>query len=431
MSPKSQRVLVIGAGMAGLAAARRLAESGIPVMVLEARNRVGGRIHSLREDNEIIELGAEFIHGRPPELWRLIREAHLDAYQVDGCDFCHEGGKLGDCSEQGDTFKFLEGLESWKGPDMAFADYPPLKELSLEQRQQVIHFVQSFNAADYRRIGVHALAVQQDAEDKIDGERTYRIRGGYGCLPNFLAEKLRKAGGRIELSTLVDRIAWGRGEVKVQARAHGETMQYSAGRVIITLPLGVLHQRSVEFQPPPCSLAYADQLCMGHVCRFTLQFRERFWADHSSINLPRLSFLFAYDAMPPVWWTAHPIESHTLTGWIGGPRSASFDQFTREQVGDAACRELSRIFSIPLEYLRAQLIRCASHDWQNDPFSSGAYSYVPAGGLEAILKLVQPVENTLFFAGEHTDTTGHWGTVHAAIRSGHRAADQILSNPVP
>ena len=418
--------------MAGLAAARRLAESGIPVMVLEARNRVGGRIHTQREGNEIIELGAEFIHGRPPELWRLIREAHLDAYQVDGQNVCYEGGKLEGCSELGGTFKFLQGLKEWKGPDIAFADYPPLGKLSPEKREQVIHFVQGFNAADFRRISVHALAVQQDAEDKIGGDRAYRIKGGYACLPNFLAEKLRKAGGRIELSTEVERILWGRGGVKVQARAHGETLQYSAGRANITLPLGVLQQRSVEFQPPPRALAYADQLCMGPVRRFTLQFRERFWADSSaSIHLPQLSFLFAHDAMPPVWWTAHPVESHTLTGWVGGPRSTCFDQFTREQVGDAACQELARIFSMPLEYLRAQLIRCASHDWQTDPFSYGAYSYVPAGGLEVILKLVQPVDSTLYFAGEHTDTTGHWGTVHAAIRSGHRAADEILSAARP
>jgi monoamine oxidase len=158
-----------------------------------------------------------------------------------------------------------------------------------------------------------------------------------------------------------------------------------------------------------------------------LLFHERWWAEHQDLKLPRLSFLFAHDAMPPVWWTAHPWETPTITGWIGGPRSASFNQCTREQVGDLACQELARIFSMRLDYLRTQLICCATHDWQTDPFSCGSYSYVPVRALDAVLELATPVENTIYFAGEHTDLTGNWGTVHAAIRSGQRAAQQILA----
>ena len=92
-----------------------------------------------------------------------------------------------------------------------------------------------------------------------------------------------------------------------------------------------------------------------------------------------------------------------------------------------ACQELARIFSLPIAYLRGQLIGCATHDWQTDPWTCGAYSYVPAGALETVLKLATPVADTLYFAGEHTDVTGHWGTVHAAMRSGIRAARQALS----
>jgi monoamine oxidase len=170
---------------------------------------------------------------------------------------------------------------------------------------------------------------------------------------------------------------------------------------------------------------------MGPARRFTLLFRERWWAEHDQVRLPKLSFLFAQDAMPPVWWSAHPEESRTLTGWIGGPRSIAFDQCTREQIGDAACQELARLFALPLAYMRGQLICCATHDWQTDPLSCGAYSYVPAGALDAVLKMATPARETLYFAGEHTDTTGHWGTVHAAMRSGIRAAQQILASMKP
>jgi monoamine oxidase len=77
--------------------------------------------------------------------------------------------------------------------------------------------------------------------------------------------------------------------------------------------------------------------------------------------------------------------------------------------------------------LRGQLMSCATHDWQTDLLSCGAYSYVPAGALNAVLTMATPVQRTLYFAGEHTDVTGHWGTVHAAMRSGIRAAQQVLA----
>jgi monoamine oxidase len=427
MKDRSRRILVIGAGMAGLIAARQLAEAGRKVLVLEARDRVGGRILTLRNEGEILELGAEFIHGRPPELWELIREAGLETYALDGKDVCYRNGRLKQCDEQGEVFKFLNGLEKWKGVDLAFADYPPLEKLLPEKREEVINYVQSFNAADYRRIGVHALAVQQRAEKEIASDEVFRVGEGYDRVPEFVANKVREAGGRIELSRTVEKIEWERENVRVHVRDGGELSQYSAAQAVIALPLGVLQELAVVFDPVPAPLIAANQLAMGPVRRFTLLFRERWWATHEKVKLPKLSFLFAQDAMPPVWWTAHPWEKRTLTGWIGGPRSAAFDQFTREQVGDAACKELADIFALPVAMLRGQLIGCATHDWQIDPHSCGAYSYVPAGALDAVLKMATPAEQTLFFAGEHTDVTGHWGTVHAAMRSGIRAAQQVLA----
>ena len=427
MKTRTKRVLVIGAGMAGLTAARKLAEAGRQVLVLEARDRVGGRIRTLRERGEVLELGAEFIHGRPTELWHLINEAGLETYALDGKNDCHRKGRSRECDEQGEILRFLNGLVKWKGVDLAFADYPPLEKLSAEKREEVIDYVQSFNAADYRQIGVHALAVQQRAEEETGVKEVFRMRDGYDRLPEFLAKKVREAGGRIELSRPAERIEWERGHVVVFARDGGELMQYSAEQVVITLPLSILQQLGVVFQPVPDPLIAANQVAMGPVRRFTLLFRERWWAMDERVNLPKLSFLFAHEAMPPVWWTAHPWETCTLTGWIGGPRSAAFDQCTREQVGDLACLQLADIFSLPLDYLRAQLICCATHDWQTDPWSCGAYSYVPAGALEAVLRMATPVRETLYFAGEHTDVTGHWGTVHAAIRSGERAAKQVMT----
>ncbi|HEV2645180.1 MAG TPA: FAD-dependent oxidoreductase [Acidobacteriaceae bacterium] len=130
---------------------------------------------------------------------------------------------------------------------------------------------------------------------------------------------------------------------------------------------------------------------------------------------------------PPVWWTPLPATSHTLTGWVGGPRSAELANLSPEQLGERACDTLGPIFSRSPDEIRSQLMRCFTHDWQHDSLFNGAYSYIPAGSLDACANMTAPVEDTLYFAGEHTDTAGHWGTVHAAIRSGHRAAQQILT----
>ena len=166
---------------------------------------------------------------------------------------------------------------------------------------------------------------------------------------------------------------------------------------------------------------------MGTVCRFTLIFREAFWTGlRPQPAASELSFLFATAEMPPVWWTPHPAASATLTGWVGGPRSAALIDLTSDALAELACETLARIFSLPASQVRSSLLTCDTHNWQADPYSLGAYSYIATGGLKAPATMAQPVADTLYFAGEHTDTTGHWGTVHAAMRSGLRAASQIL-----
>jgi monoamine oxidase len=441
-------VLVIGGGMAGLTAARMLAETGFSATVLEASSRVGGRIHTIRERGEIIELGAEFVHGRPPELWSLIEETSLETYESAGPNLSFEDGHLvagnKEESEEDSRFAVLEKLESYTGPDLSFADYLAQHPVSDELRYGSIGYVEGFNAADHHVIGVAALGMQQTAEDAIDGDRIFRIRGGYDQLPQFLARKVVEAGGALRLDTLVERVEWANGQVSISTNCAGRPMVFSAKQAVITLPLGVLQQDAVEFLPVPDAIHEARRLRMGHVLRFTLVFHNEFWRTIATsmpeeplaqrtpsevTNSAGFSFLFAFDQMPPVWWTTHPATSNTLTGWIGGPRSESLANLTSARLGELACQTLAQIFAVPEEFIRSQLIGCHTHDWSRDALACGAYSYIPAGALDACSKMTIPAGNTLFFAGEHTDTTGHWGTVHAAMRSGLRAAQQVLAAP--
>jgi monoamine oxidase len=415
--------------MAGLAVARLLAEAGRGVTVLEAAPRVGGRIYTVRDGNEVTELGAEFLHGKPPELWALVKEAGLETYELAGSDFCFEDGRLESCKEDAPS-ELLDQLKNYSGLDQTLAAYLEQYPLPEEQRQSAINFVEGFNAADQRIISVAALGQQRAAEEAVESDRLFRIPAGYDRLPNFLAEKVAAAGGSIVTGTCAQRIEWTRHRVRVFANHNGQARIFDAAQAVVTLPLGVLQRRAVMIDPAPDALSQADRLRMGQVRRFTLLFHEPFWQTLPSNSVPKsikeLRLLFSFASMPPVWWTRHPLRSNAFTGWVGGPRFEALASMTPDQLAAHACEELAKIFSQSSEAIRSRLAACHTHDWRQDPLSFGAYSYVSAGALDACAKMTLPCDDTLFFAGEHTDTTAQWGTVHAAVRSGQRAARQML-----
>jgi monoamine oxidase len=426
-TPNTFDVLIIGAGIAGLVCARTLAESGRRVCVVEASDRIGGRIFTRRVDDQIVELGAEFVHGRPPELLTLIAEADLTVIDRTGSQLSFSDGRLtAESDDRNGMFDPLEQLRDFTGPDLSFRDFLNRSDSGNNDdlRASAIGYVEGFNAADATQISAQSLGIQQAAEDSIDGDRVAHIREGYDRLPHFLADRLRAAGATLLLNTPVTAVRWGAGHVALET----PTGELVAAKAVVTLPLGVLQARTVRIVPGPRTLLEAAaHMRMGPVCRFTLVFRERFWeALPPQPDLRTLSFLFSFGDLPSVWWTAHPEDSRTLTGWVGGPRSCALLGRSEEDLADFGCRTLAHIFDRPEAHLRSLLERCETHDWSADPHTRGAYSYVAVGGAQTSARMAEPVKHTLFFAGEHTDVTGHWGTVHGALRSGLRAAHQIL-----
>jgi monoamine oxidase len=411
-------VAIMGAGIAGLAAARSLATAGQKVILLEARDRIGGRILTERDSatDLPIELGAEFVHGRPPELLDLIREAGLTLYEREGEFVCFDNGTLGDCGFFEEAFGVLDDLPA--SPDVPFSEFLAQKHLPGHLAARVKGYVEGFNAADATRIGTAALRKQQQAEEEIDGDRSFRIAEGYDRLAAHLLDRFITSGGIPHLNTPATSIIWKPGEVRI-ATANPHLPEVHATHAVIAVPLGVLQSGSLRIAPePPGPAAGIHKLAMGTATRITLVFRERFWET----VMPNLSFLIALENTPPTWWTSAPNPSPALTGWLAGPRAIR--AATGAALKDQALATLATIFK--RNDLPALLTRFHAHDWQSDPYSLGAYSYAPAGALEASDDLAIPVESTLYFAGEHTDTTGHWGTVHAALRSGLRVAAQIL-----
>ena len=430
-------VIIVGAGIAGLVAARKLAEAGRPVLLLEAGSRVGGRIYSQPVSGlqEPVELGAEFIHGRPEDLLALIAEAGLTVYELSGQQYSWSGFRLEPAVDDDDEFSALAALPLPEDSDLSFQAFLSKQTLRDDARRQLISFVEGFNAASADLISSQALKVQQDAEEAIEGDRAFHVREGYSAVTEYLLDCFLRAGGNLILNRKVNAIRWAPGAVSITvsqasessletSHDSGQSSLFHSRQVIVTVPLGVLQQGMPSIEPKPEILNAIGHMVMGKVHRLTLVFEHRFWLDSGRPgSAPDLSFLFTDEEPFKVWWTSHPSSMPVLTAWIGGSRT---EQIASRELLETALQRLSIIFARPMEELRSLLQSSHHHHWNADDLTLGAYSYVRTNGLKGSRLLSHSVDDTLFFAGEHTDLSGHWGTVHGALRSGKRAAAQIL-----
>jgi monoamine oxidase len=431
-------VVVIGAGAAGVAAVRELDAAGTRVLCLEARDRVGGRVLTIRDPMSPtpIELGAEFVHGRSPEIWEIIRSGRLTAYD---CADKAVHFKQGRPESHHDAWETVDRLMSdmqtaaSAGEDQTFASFLAQSRHSENAKRLAASYVEGFNAARKEVIGIASLAEDARAAAQIDGDRSFRILNGYNSvILNFL-NGISETGSKLALNSIVEEIQWREGAAAVHFRSAvmGEAQTVRTRRVIVTIPLGVLQMSSgtpgvIRFEPEPIEiLTAARALRFGHVVRLVLRFREPFWEN--SAAMADAGFLFSDERLFPTWWTSLPVHAPVLTGWSAGPHADELLGQSRSVVVSAALSTLAHMTGCARECLNGLLEAAYSHGWDEDPFALGAYSYVPAGALDARKRLAEPVAGTLYFAGEATNLDGHSGTVHGAIASGKRAARQCIA----
>ncbi|GMU08362.1 flavin monoamine oxidase family protein [Corallococcus caeni] len=165
---------------------------------------------------------------------------------------------------------------------------------------------------------------------------------------------------------------------------------------------------------------------MGALVKILLRFRTPFWREHEATA--RFGFFHAPAAPFSTWWTLAPHRrTRHLVGWSGGPNAAALSGSSDTVVLRRALQGLSQLFHRSVRELNEQLEAWHVQDWQGEPYTRGGYAVIPSGAMDAVEALARPVGRTLFFAGEATHVGGDEGTVHGALETGRRAADELLA----
>ena len=405
-------VVVIGAGIAGLAAAHALVQAGYRVRVLEARDRIGGRIWTDDSPSDgPIERGAEFIHGDRVAIWQYVQQLGLHAEKSplwDGRRIWHNGA-LHDARvlEKVTDIARLETIEAqimaFQGPDISFADWLDASAYAGIARHIADIRYAHASATTPARGSVHAMQ-SEFAAQQVEGGDDYHIRNGYARIVEWFA-----TGLDIHRQHAVTRVLHNPENVTVECQ-NGSV--FHARRVVVTIPLALLQRGLLSFVPDLSAAKHAaiHALEMNSACKVLMRFRQPFWG-------PQTTFITLNDPAP-VWWTIDP-ERPLLVGFFTGPRA---DALRANPAPEAYCRAALRaVFGAVVD---ETLVSWELVDWSADPWTMGGYSSVPVGALSARAALAC-AEGRIHFAGEATALDGHPASVHGALVSGQRAAAEI------
>eukprot|EP00299_Pterocystis_sp_00344_P010820 c4937_g1_i1.p1 GENE.c4937_g1_i1~~c4937_g1_i1.p1 ORF type:complete len:504 (-),score=112.48 c4937_g1_i1:82-1548(-) len=436
---RQERVIVIGGGMSGVAAARALANNGVEVIVLEARNRHCGRIWTnvdgLRSPETAVgaesELGASWIHGdnelHPMSQFKKLLGLETVELDEDSMVIFNEAGVMYE-DEKYDQFhrllkKSLANAERRNRDVSIYSEFQKLSGYNTPLSQFWLADFEFDYASPATAISAwyHAEDQEYSGPDALVIDRFNRI-----CEAILSSPELQTASNDLKIlyNKVVTEISYGSSQVTVKTT----DSTYTADKVIVTVPLGVLKAQSITFTPPLPSkkLQAIERMGFGTVAKLILEFDEVFWENSASFlglaehNNEATRGLYTW------WVNLNPVVNKPMLMAVAlGPNSLEVDRMTDSQAVNVAMANLRKMFPTatnPLHFIRS--------NWSNDPFAFGAYSFAKTGvHPDDWSSLRAPVARQLYFAGEHTTGDCH-STVHGAYFSGLKAAFDVLGRPM-
>lgn len=422
---QQQKVLIIGAGIAGLAAAKQLQQYGFQVTVLEGRDRLGGRIHTDRSLGFPVDLGASWIHGITNNpMGNLARQWYIEIKPTDLDHILLYGsnGKLISNEDIDSSYALYvkmrdraEALAEKSATDLSLAAAMEqiFKEITLSAQQiQLVQWWLNSELIIERGADLTSLSAWWFNEGESFPGADYIFPQGYDQIINELAKNLE-----IQLSQIVREIHTSNSSVSVIT----EQGDFTADAAIVTLPLGVLKSGKVKFSPPlPADKQRAIQrLNMGVLNKVLLKFPRQFWPE----TYHGFGYLSAAktDFGEFLNWSLYSGKP-ALMAFTGGSFAREIEQLSATQISDRIMQVLRRSYGQHIPEPENLIIT----RWSQDPFAFGSYSYIPVGGDSSDRDLLaEPVNQRLFFAGEATSRE-YPSTVHGAYLSGIRAAQRLL-----
>lgn len=416
------KVVIIGAGAAGLYAAYLLNEAGIDVTILEASALHGGRIRPLRGFSDFpIELGAEEVHGRRSVLYDLVKKAGGTFVKEDTSDFIFLDGKmqLEDALEDDpDVIKAIEAvdnIEDYEGVDIPVSEY--VKKQGIPDRTKFIAEALIGNEAgtSNHRLGTAALAKEYGLWSSGNGNYSLNGQAHLDLLDTIFAPILDK----VIYNTVVNAVDYDGAGVVVGA-VNGQF--YTADKVIVTTPIAILKDGDIKFTPslPSKKIAAMQKIGMGAGMKIILKFSRRFWPANTGS-------LLSSGIVPEFWstGTGRSKENNVLTAFVHGLPAEKLSKLDEGAV-TVVLEQLDEMYG--QETASSTLVDSYIMDWSKEPFIRGTYSFPTPNSFGARKTFAEPVKDKVYFAGEATHYEGHNSTVHGALETGQRTVKDILAN---
>ncbi|WP_293322150.1 FAD-dependent oxidoreductase [Mycobacterium sp.] len=415
-SPNAKSVLVVGAGMAGLSAARSLADAGWSVRVIEARDRIGGRVYTDRGWGVPLEMGASWISGTSDNpLMELARRAQAQLIPTDyyGWAKLAVDPRLQPLDYDPETWRRfvqrardqVDGGSLGAAVDAAATG----EELSDSDRAQLAFYLTTEIADEYAADANQLSATTFDDGEYAAGDQDV-VANGYDALPRLLANGLE-----IVLNTAVTAITRHDNFVVVRAGNHA----FEGAAAIVTAPLGVLKSGAIAFDPPlPDGHAHAvSALGFGVLSKTYFRFNRRSWKAENAFY----QYLGAGPGLWAQWFTLPSAAGPIVLAFNAAERGRSVESSSPTDLMTSALPIARQLFGNDVYPVEVR-----TSNWTRDPYARGTYSFhAPGSGLDDRRRLQEPIGDRLYLAGEAVGADNP-ATVTGAVVSGRYAAGQLM-----